>query len=314
MAFRHIRILAFVTWTFTPCFVTATPIASSTIAVVCGSGGTNVGQQEARTVTQTSLVECDYSLSIPNTGSVITKAQSHADFASAPQLLVAASSTVSGYRFDEALANAGATMQYFFGLDTISPAPTTITHLPVIFSANSNAAVSAGEFTNLTSSSASAYASLYEWGTGDLIQSYSVAIRGSGLDTFSGAVTLDLLIPPPGTYFNLQMGAHCQARTSLPGTGGTIVAGSTSCNADVTPSFALDQLRFDALMGQNTFRLTDHFAISLSENLADEPPRGVSAPDSLSLIFLGILVVSSRYSPWRTRLEIPPGGTARSIR
>lgn len=270
----------------------AVPLASGTVAVVCGAGGTSVGEQQSRVVAGTGFVDCQYARSSPGSGSVLTTAQAQARFLTTPQLAAAAGSTVSGYRSqDNALANAGATMTYYMTIDTLGQAPVEVSSLPVLFSAQGSATVSGGTYTNQTSSRGTASVSLSDWTAGGPLVSHSLSLLGIGSASFDHTDALDLLIPPLGLYYTVQMSANCQARTNLPNTGGDIVSGSTFCSANVDPLFEFDQTAFDELMGPNTFALADYFAISLSENLVGLPMNGVPVVSSIALLMWGAIAM-----------------------
>lgn len=64
--------------------------------------------------------------------------------------------------------------------------------------------------------------------------------------------------------------------------------GSGTCDASADPFIGFDQADFDALMGVNTFKLSDYFQIEVSPGLEPSTPGGVPEPAGWALMITGL--------------------------
>lgn len=95
-------------------------------------------------------------------------------------------------------------------------------------------------------------------------------------DSYSITETRDLI--PDHVYFGA-LSAECS----------NDLVGDWQCSANVNVSFALDQIAFDARMGESSFDLSQYVSLQASPNLVPEP-----SPGALGATALAVLAATAR--------------------
>jgi hypothetical protein len=190
-----------------------------------------------------------------------------------------------------ASATGGGWATIYFRITELAPAPSDVSEIPLLFSANAEGYLKGDSW--LLSGGYSAYARM---GYGDTWQGFSFVHRDQAAgssDSFSGSKTI-YLTTDPDAIFRLFVSADCQATAhggyvGVPLHGGYATTGWAECGSVVDPWLSFDQGAFDALQGPNSFRLSDYFGLEYSSNVPTSPAT-VPEPSIFSLVGLALLI------------------------
>jgi hypothetical protein len=160
---------------------------------------------------------------------------------------------------------------YSFQIQPLKAAPARPDWVPVLFSAHGEGyATDSGldKDGNLTGSAAAEGSAYLRGALGPSQQGFQFGFVSTHTGGFDNTISVQIPVNYFGDTFEqaVAISADCSAISF--GFSGSFA----TCGAAVDPFLGFDQPAFDAIMGNNTFQLNEHYKFVVSENVVPIPP------------------------------------------